>query len=74
MQHLVDAGVTGFPSGSLERRTADRAEAGAGCLDLAVSIPLDVPVDVVGYTPCVSDEDCPEGMECNEELQICEPA
>ena len=69
---LLSAGVTGFPTGLLERRTADKGAAGAGCMDLIVSAPRTVEVDVVGYTPCVADEDCPEGQDCNEELQICE--
>lgn len=69
---LVEAGVTGFPSGALIRRTVDQAPAGAGCMDLTVAYGVDVPVDVDGFTPCVGDADCPEGLQCNEELQICE--
>ncbi len=72
IQALVDTGVTGFPNASLARRTQDHAEAGAGCMDLTVSSTMSVDVDVVGFTSCVSDADCPDGMECNEELQICE--
>lgn len=72
IDQLVNSGVTGFPAGNLDRRTVDRAELATGCLDFAVSHPLDVPVDVAGFTPCVSTEDCPDGQECNEELQICE--
>jgi hypothetical protein len=37
-----------------------------------VSSSVSVDVDVIGYTPCVSDADCPDGQDCNEELQICE--
>ena len=72
IQQLVEVGVSGFPSGQLVRRTADRADAGEGCADFVVSAPRDVSVDVVGYTPCISDLDCPEGQECNVEMQICE--
>ena len=73
LQQLIDAGVTGFPTGALDRRTADHADIDGGCMDLVVTAPLTVPVDVVGYTPCVSDADCPDGETCNIELQICEP-
>ncbi len=72
LQTLVDTGVTGFPSGALARQTQDQAEAAAGCMDLTVSSSQTVAVDVVGFTPCISDADCPDGYECNEELQICE--
>ncbi len=72
LQALVDTGVTGFPSGALARRTQDHAEVAAGCMDFTVSSPATVGVDVIGYTSCISDADCPDGMECNEELQICE--
>lgn len=69
---LVAVGVTGFPSGSIVRRTVDSAAAGDGCMEFTVSAPRTVTVDVVGYTPCVSDEDCPEGETCDLEFQICE--
>jgi len=69
---LVQTGVTGFPSGSLARLTQDHTAAAAGCMDFAVSSSATVRVDVIGYTSCVSDADCPDGQECNEELQICE--
>ena len=73
IDELVSRGVTGFPSGLLERRTADSAPLGDdGCMDLLVAAPIEVDVDVVGFTPCVSDNECPEPLECNEELQICE--
>ncbi len=69
---LLDEGVSGFPMGTLERRTADSGAAGSGCMDLIVGAPRSVNVDVIGYTPCLSDAECPEGLECNEEMQICE--
>lgn len=75
VDQLVGVGVTGFPSGRIERRTVDSvALPGGGCMDLTISAPLTVPVDVDGYTPCVGDEDCPDGEVCDLELQICEPA
>ncbi len=72
LQTLVDTGVTGFPSGALQRRTQDHADLTVGCMDLTLSSSSNVDVDVIGYTSCISDADCPEGQECNEELQICE--
>lgn len=72
VQQLVEVGVSGFPSGLLVRRTADKAAAGDGCTDLEISSRRDVSVDVIGYTPCISDNDCPDGQTCNVEMQICE--
>jgi hypothetical protein len=72
LAELVSAGVTGFPFGDLDRRTVDSATAGEGCMDFTISNLAEVEVDVVGFTPCVADEDCPEGLTCNIEFQICE--
>ncbi len=69
---LVQAGVTGFPNGTLERRTADRAALGEGCIDFTVSSPRFMSVDVEGFIPCTSNRDCPKGKTCNLEIQICE--
>ena len=70
---LVAAGVTGFPNGSLVRRTADSVNLGdAGCMDFVVSSSRMPDVRVDGFTSCDDDEDCPEGQECNEALEICE--
>jgi hypothetical protein len=70
---LVNAGVTGFPSGSMVRRTVDSTPLGeAGCMDLVVSSTRNPDVRVDGYTPCQDDEDCPDGQTCNHALEICE--
>ncbi len=73
LEALVGAGVTGFPNGTLDRRTVDHGTiAGKGCADFAVSSSRNVPVDVIGYTPCVTTDDCPKGQTCDKEFQICE--
>ncbi|MCP4805706.1 MAG: hypothetical protein GY913_35970 [Proteobacteria bacterium] len=72
IQALIDTGVTGFPSGTIQRRTIDSGTIGDGCMDFTVTSLQTPDVDVIGFTPCVSTEDCPEGQECNTELQICE--
>jgi len=73
VEALVETGVTGFPSAHLDRRTVDKADAGEGCMDFRVSSKRTVEVDVVGFTPCVTDAECPEGFECDEPFQICVP-
>jgi len=70
---LIDAGLTGFPAGALKRRTIDHANIGSGgCMEFIASSSRHPHVEVRGYTPCRSDEECPEGQTCNEELERCE--
>jgi hypothetical protein len=73
LEALVGAGVTGFPNGTLDRRTVDHGDVlKTGCADFTISSPRNVPVDVLGYTPCITSEDCPKGQTCDKDLQICE--
>ncbi len=69
---LIGSGVSGFPQGTMTRRTADRAEVGEGCVDFVVASPRSVDVDVVGFIPCNQQTPCPDGYECNLALEICE--
>jgi hypothetical protein len=73
MDALIDAGLTGFPAGELRRRTADHANLDNGtCVEFlarSVKVPR---VEIEGYTPCRTDAECPEGQECNVELERCE--
>lgn len=72
VDELLVGGVTGWPNALLTRRTADRADVGAGCADLVVAweVPIDVSVD--GHTPCDSHDDCPPGQLCNFALETCQ--
>lgn len=73
LDQFLSLGITGFPEGSFARVTADQAPIGdGGCLDFWTTIDLPPDLSVDGYTPCTRDEDCPDGMECNEELERCE--
>ena len=72
IEGLFEAGVTGWPVGSVRRRTADRADVGEGCVDLVVSSFESVEVVVAGYIPCDNAHPCPDGMECNYEIELCE--
>jgi len=69
---MIASGVTGFPTGAATRRTVDSVALSAGCMDLEVASPRRTEVDVLNFTPCLVDEDCPDGQECNFKLQICE--
>lgn len=72
LAELMAYGVSGFPEGSLARRTADRADIGDGCVDLVLTSSRLAFVDIEGYTPCNRDEECPDGQTCNEAMQRCE--
>ena len=73
---LIDAGVSGFPSGTLSRETADHVgflqpEAQA-CLDLVVRSHRAVDVRAAGFVPCTTQQDCPSGLSCNTVIELCE--
>jgi Cys-rich repeat protein len=69
---LLEAGITGFPSGELSRRTEDHRAVGQACVDFTLASPRTAAVSVSGHTPCFSDEDCPAGQSCNLAVQTCE--
>jgi hypothetical protein len=48
---LLDAGLSGLPSGRLGRRTVDSMDVDVGCIEFVVGSFCDVPVEVEGYTP-----------------------
>ena len=69
---LFGVGVSGFPFGALTRRTVDSQDVAGGCVDLAISSPRPVGVDVLGYIPCDLMTPCPDGLECNIEIGLCQ--
>jgi len=68
---FIGAGVTGYPSAKLVRRTVDSSTSEEGCIDFQVTSVRQVKVEVTGHIPCARDTDCPEGMNCNTEIQQC---
>lgn len=70
---LLDAGISGFPSGKLTRATTDSAslEAG-GCVEFRVASPRTLAVRVAGHVPCKKPADCPGGQTCNLAKETCE--
>lgn len=69
---LLSAGVTGYPTGKVQRRTADKVALGAGCADFIVDYSWATTVTVSGHTPCKSDRDCPDGETCDIPNETCE--
>jgi hypothetical protein len=68
---LIAAGVTGFPSGRLTRRTVDSSEDAGRCVEFAVTSVRPVPVRVEGHIPCARDADCPVPQTCDLPIQQC---
>lgn len=69
---LLDAGVTGFPSGHVNRETVDSTVQGSACVELAIGAHVRRGLKVAGYTACMKQSDCPDGLTCNLQLQRCE--
>jgi hypothetical protein len=69
---LLDAGVSGFPSGRLTRGTVDSVQVEQGCVEFSVQSHQTVDVSVTGYTPCSGPDTCPGGMTCNLRTYLCE--
>lgn len=69
---LLSSGVSGYPSAILSRHTADQDTLDGACIDFVVASPFPVPVDVEGFIPCSDDDDCPDGLDCNEAIELCQ--
>jgi len=72
LSQLIDFGVTGIPTGKITRWTVDSTHQGDACIDFSIAWTKNPEVDVIGFTPCHEDADCPPGETCNEALEICE--
>ncbi|MEQ1567311.1 MAG: hypothetical protein ABMA64_16840 [Myxococcota bacterium] len=68
---LMDLGVTGFPTGTLTRRTVDSAPFGDGCIDFELGSEVKADLSVDGYIPCDSPDDCPSGQTCDLLVGLC---
>ena len=68
---LINYGVTGFATGTIRRRSADRVDLDAGCAELLVYSHINAQLSVSGHTPCTSDADCEDGQECDMATQTC---
>ncbi len=70
---LIDAGVTGFPTGRVTRRTEDALGVDQGCVDFFVTSVRLMPIAVAGFTPCTDHDDCtpPEVCDTDPQVQQC---
>lgn len=77
LEVLLNSGISGFPVGRIERRTADlQMVSGAngieGCVEFIVRSPATVDLRVSGHTPCTSNAQCPSGQTCNTQMETCQ--
>lgn len=68
---LINSGVSGFPSGHVYRRTSDSTQTQWGCVELNVESHAQALVEIVGHTPCQTDNDCPDGQICDVPNETC---
>lgn len=68
---LLDAGITGFPTGRIIRQTQDSMAVVDGCVELRVESPRTVAVRVEGHVPCDDNQDCPQGQTCDLAENTC---
>ncbi len=72
VDYLIQAGVTGFPSCKMYRRTVDSTSSNKGCADFSVTSVATADIEVTGHIPCARQVDCPSPLTCNEEIQQCQ--
>lgn len=71
---FLEAGVTGYPTGKVVRRTVDSFSNDKGCVDFQVTSVRPIAVEVTGHIPCTSDSDCPSPLTCDKTIQQCRSA
>jgi hypothetical protein len=71
IDRLMEMGISGFPTATIERVTAESINTNIGCIDFKVLSFIDVELIVPSHMPCLGPEDCPEGQVCDLDLQIC---
>lgn len=69
---LQSSGISGFPSGVLQRSTTDSVTVSDGCIEFVVRSQKTVDVRVANHTPCNAPGTCPDGLTCNLATETCE--
>jgi hypothetical protein len=72
IDEFIQNGVTGFPSATAVRRTVDSFDGDLGCVEFQVTSVSTADVEVTGYIPCTSDDNCPSPLHCNKEIEQCQ--
>jgi hypothetical protein len=65
---LLDLGAAGYPTIILGRELTGSTVISAGRVDLVIASEVELPVTVPGVQSCTSDDDCPDGQTCRDDL------
>ena len=66
---IYDAGLSGFPSVIMSRRSADSISLAPGCVEFRVASEVEIPVEIPGLVSCSDDTPClPLGQTCQVDL------
>ena len=68
---LLSAGVSGFATFQMWRRSVDSIQLEPGCVELRVESYINRQLTVAGHTACQSDADCEGGQICNVPINTC---
>jgi hypothetical protein len=71
-EELFKNGVSGFPSVNLTRQSGDTTTVQNGCVQLLVTAPISRQLNVTGVVSCNSENPCPGGKMCRDDL-TCPP-
>ena len=65
---LIDLGLSGWPLVEIARRSDASTSIQSGCVELLVYSQISLPVEIPNLVSCSTDDDCPTGQACLEDL------
>lgn len=69
VNQLLDTGLSGFPTLTVKRISADSTMITPGCVELTLESGIDLDISVVGLTSCNDTKPCPAGQMCQRDLR-----
>jgi hypothetical protein len=71
LSELIAIEVSGWPTLTIRRTTADSASIEPGCVEFNVMSEQALSIEVAGYASCNLDNPCPGGQTCDASTQLC---
>jgi hypothetical protein len=68
---LIDLGTAGFPTVIVTRSALSSTTTSAGRVDFKIYMYVEAGIDIEGNVSCDSENPCPNGSACDEELSLC---
>jgi len=69
---LMDLGVAGFPSLTVERFALGSTTIATGRVNLRVTSVEERMIDIPGFVSCNIDAECPESQTCRQDVHLCQ--